>query len=119
MSSPSSTTLPCTMFCRPHMALNNVVLPAPFGPMSPVTQPDGTEMLASCTAMWPPKRTEMPLASSKSRLLVLRSGARPVDLAVDMAVEVEERVDHLEVVRRERTVESERLQVATGFDLRR
>ena len=33
---PSSTTWPGVGVCRPVMTLNSVVLPAPFGPMSPV-----------------------------------------------------------------------------------
>ncbi len=39
MSVPSSTTRPWVGSWRPVMTLNSVVLPAPFGPMSPVMKP--------------------------------------------------------------------------------
>ena len=42
------------------MTLNRVVLPAPFGPMSPVTVPARTLRLASLSAATPPKRTATP-----------------------------------------------------------
>src|SRR5580658_9861667 len=39
----------------PLTTLNSVVLPAPFGPMSPVTPPVGTEMDTSLSTWAPPK----------------------------------------------------------------
>ena len=39
MSPPSMRTTPEVGDCSPVMTLNSVVLPAPFGPMRPVTQP--------------------------------------------------------------------------------
>ena len=40
---------------RPARQLNRVVLPAPFGPMSPVIDPSGTVNETPSTARWPPK----------------------------------------------------------------
>ena len=41
------------------MTLNSVVLPAPLGPMSPVTCPDSASIDTASRARWPPKRTVM------------------------------------------------------------
>src|SRR5438477_12569006 len=46
------------------MTLNNVVFPAPLGPMSPVTRPGSAARSTSWRAMTPPKRT---LTSSTDR----------------------------------------------------
>ena len=43
--------------CTPVITLNRVVLPAPFGPISPVTAPAGASSDTSSSAVWPPKRT--------------------------------------------------------------
>src|ERR1051325_7640247 len=48
----------------PVMTLNSVVLPAPLGPMSPVTRPGSAVSSTSCRAITPPKRT---LTSSTDR----------------------------------------------------
>ncbi len=58
MSLPSSTTVPPVGGCRPVMTLNRVVLPAPLGPMRPVTSFSGTSMVTAARAWRPPKRTE-------------------------------------------------------------
>ena len=42
-SRPLKTTLPARSFNRPKIALNTVDLPAPFGPITVVIDPDGTE----------------------------------------------------------------------------
>jgi hypothetical protein len=42
---------------KPQMTLNTVVLPAPFGPMTPTTWPSGTAKETSSSASRPPKRT--------------------------------------------------------------
>ena len=42
---PSKATVPESGFRKPLMTLKTVVLPAPFGPISPVTLPWGTVML--------------------------------------------------------------------------
>src|SRR5437763_15657430 len=57
-------TLPDVGSCRPVMTLNNVVLPAPLGPMRPVTRPGSAVRATSCRATTPPKRT---LTSSTER----------------------------------------------------
>src|SRR5690242_11371587 len=43
---------------NPAMMANNVVLPAPFGPMSAVIRPAGASIEARSTARRPPKRLE-------------------------------------------------------------
>ena len=48
------------------MTLNNVVFPAPLGPISPVISPGSTPMLTSSTATLPPKRTVTSCASSRA-----------------------------------------------------
>src|SRR5438270_2256319 len=60
----SISTLPDVGSCNPVMTLNRVVLPAPLGPMSPVTRPGSAVRSTSCRAMTPPKRT---LTSSTDR----------------------------------------------------
>jgi len=40
-----NTTLPSRSFKRPKIALNTVDLPAPFGPITVVIEPAGTEKL--------------------------------------------------------------------------
>src|SRR2546425_121728 len=55
----------------PLTTLNKVVLPAPFGPMSPVTEPPGTSTLTSVRALIPPKRTETPSTRSMDDLAQL------------------------------------------------
>src|SRR6516164_7246874 len=57
MSMPSNLTRPDVGSCRPVMTLKHVVLPAPLGPMRPVTVPASTSTLASDRARRPPKRT--------------------------------------------------------------
>src|SRR5664280_315064 len=60
MSVSCRCTVPRSGVWRPLMTLNSVVLPAPFGPMSPVTVPASTVRLASLSAATPPKRTATP-----------------------------------------------------------
>ena len=56
-SCPSKVTLPRTGGIAPEHALNVVVLPAPFGPIRPVTEPIGACIVRWFTAVTPPKRT--------------------------------------------------------------
>src|SRR3546814_18764505 len=48
------------------MTLNSVVLPAPLGPIRPVTCPAATSRSTSRTALWPPKRTLAPRTSRRA-----------------------------------------------------
>src|SRR6266542_5303421 len=48
------------------MTLNSVVLPAPLGPMRPVTYPTSTSSETSESAWMPPKRTETSRMSSSA-----------------------------------------------------
>ena len=106
-SSPSRTTLPQVVSCRPVMTLNVVVLPAPFGPISPVMRPASTSRSTSRTAWLPPKWTLTPerleqRASGRGRDALARAGggARwpspaelehldPAEVAVDRVVDVD------------------------------
>src|SRR5205807_8256314 len=64
MSRSSRYTRPAVGACKPVMTLNSVVLPAPLGPMRPVTRPGSAARSTSWRAMTPPKRT---LTSSTDR----------------------------------------------------
>ena len=55
-SRPSNRMAPPSAGQAPVTMLNRVVLPAPFGPMSPVTVPASTVRLHRSTAHSPPKR---------------------------------------------------------------
>src|SRR5438067_84437 len=48
------------------MTLNNVVLPAPFGPITPTTSPGSTDADTSSSAVSPPNRTVTPWTSSRA-----------------------------------------------------
>ena len=78
MSVPSKVIRPALMVCRPQMALKHVVLPAPLGPMSPVTEPASTVSFTPRNACTPPNRTSA-CATSRSgiRLPPVRSGRLP------------------------------------------
>ena len=54
---PLNRTMPRVGFCSPLITLKQVVLPAPFGPMSPVTRPDSATNDAWLTAVTPPNWT--------------------------------------------------------------
>src|SRR5450631_4455414 len=69
MSAPLKRMLPRACGSRPVMALNRVVLPAPFGPMRPVVFPRATEKLALSSACRPPKVARMSLISARPRNL--------------------------------------------------
>ena len=53
--------------------LKSVVLPAPFGPMSPTMWPAATENDTLSSAVMPPKRTVTPSTRSKSARLAGKS----------------------------------------------
>ncbi len=57
MSVPSKETFPAWRDWRPQMALKSVVLPAPLGPMRPVTVPGSTTRSTPRNAWTPPNRT--------------------------------------------------------------
>src|ERR1700744_5725090 len=63
-SVPPSDTVPLLGRCRPVMTLNNVVLPAPLGPIRPVTAPASARRETPERAATPPKWT---LTSSTAR----------------------------------------------------
>ena len=58
---PSNVIAPLEGGVRPLSKLNIVVLPAPFGPISPKISPIVTSKLTSLTAISPPKRRVAPL----------------------------------------------------------
>src|SRR5262245_18929388 len=58
MSRPSSSMRPVSGACSPVTTLNRVVLPAPLGPMRPVTCPTWTSIDTSLSAWRPPKLTD-------------------------------------------------------------
>src|SRR5262249_42093768 len=65
ISAPQNTTRPAVGRTEPAMMLNNVDLPAPFGPMMPHTSPRWMTSETSRSAVTPPNAIET--ASSASR----------------------------------------------------
>ena len=57
MSAPCRRSVPAAGRTSPDATLNSVVLPAPFGPISPVIRPTGAARLTSLSATWPPYLT--------------------------------------------------------------
>src|SRR5690349_622971 len=66
MSASSKRTRPAVGRSTPVSRLNNVVLPAPLGPISPRISPALTESVTLFTATSPPKRQVSPDASSNA-----------------------------------------------------
>src|SRR5690242_12502536 len=64
MSRPSRATRPEVAESSPVTTLNNVVLPAPLGPIRPVTRPGSSVSDRPTTASLPPNRTWMPTTAS-------------------------------------------------------
>ena len=54
MSSPQNSTLPAVGLIWPRMLLNSVVLPEPFGPITPTISPGPTDKLTPSTALIAP-----------------------------------------------------------------
>ena len=71
MSRSSRYTRPAVGACRPVMTLNSVVLPAPLGPMSPVTRPAAASRSIPARALTPPKRTSTASTRNSDRVLHL------------------------------------------------
>src|SRR5262249_28661040 len=71
---------------RPVITLNNVVLPAPLGPMRPVTKPGAADSDTESRATLPPKRTMTSRTSSAGRSFAAVS--RSADTASDDTVEL-------------------------------
>src|SRR2546421_10400428 len=68
------------------MTLNSVVLPAPFGPMSPVTRPSSTSRSTPWRACTPPKRTSTSWTSSNANARhLLANRVRNLGLATALA----------------------------------
>ena len=63
--SPANEIVPSLGSSRPAMTLKNVVLPAPLGPMRLTIEPSGMSKSIVRTATRPPKRFEIPRASSR------------------------------------------------------
>src|SRR5262249_4346907 len=65
---------------KPHTALKSVVLPAPFGPIRPVTMPASAATSTSSSATCPPKRTVTPRHSRSAISVHLREAELAVEL---------------------------------------
>src|SRR5262249_27856712 len=76
VDTPSKRTSPTSVARNPEMRWNSVVLPAPFGPMSPTISPGATSKLTPETACSPPKRLRTP-TTSRSAMSGGRATARP------------------------------------------
>ena len=78
--SPRQRSVPSSGRVKPQTTLNSVVLPAPFGPMTPSTSPCSTWRLTALSAVRPPKRTVTPSTSNRPRPVdgALRRCPRPL-----------------------------------------
>src|SRR5205085_2361008 len=89
---------PCWGLCSPVITLKHVVLPAPFGPISPVIRPDSATKLAWSTAVTPPNwTTTSSTSSSDMRAHLLQ---RDLGVLIDrqaVAGERRQAVEELEV----------------------
>ena len=65
ISAPSKRMLPAVGVSAPEMQLNAVVLPEPFGPMSPRISPGLTSKDTEFSAVNPPNRLVSPLIVSR------------------------------------------------------
>src|SRR5438874_556200 len=75
MSRSSRYTRPAVGACKPVMTLNSVVLPAPLGPIRPVTRPAAASRSSPANALTPPKRTSTASTRNSDRVLhLLRLG---------------------------------------------
>src|SRR4030095_13140829 len=63
---------PASALNAPVMRLKNVLLPAPFGPMTAVSEPSAKSSVTSSVAFTPPKDFERPRISSMSAALPRR-----------------------------------------------
>ena len=79
-SSPSTSTLPAVGRWKPVIAFRSVVLPAPFGPITPRIVPSGSSRSTPSTALTPTKWTARPR--------VLRVGRAAAGWAVRSSDEV-------------------------------
>src|SRR5215470_14403918 len=79
-SAPASTTRPPDGRRSPQITSNRVLLPAPLGPISPVTRPGPAVSPTPSRTRFPPNATVTPLTSSDptgQHLLVLRPPGSP------------------------------------------
>ena len=71
--SPRQWIVPRSGLTKPQMALNSVVLPAPFGPITPSTSPRETWSDTSRSAVNPANRTVTPSTRNSAERSSLRS----------------------------------------------
>ena len=76
MSSPANMTLPPAGVTNPVTVLKKVVLPDPFGPMSPRSSPVRISTSNPSSARTPPKRTDSPAATSSGAVTADLRGTR-------------------------------------------
>src|SRR5436309_10533946 len=79
---------------KPAMQLNRVVLPEPFGPISPTISPSRTAKSTPSTATRPPKRLVTPLPSSTIIPLLLSTPLPARPAALDEAHHAARRDQH-------------------------
>src|SRR5574338_1156582 len=82
---PSKRTVPRVGGSAPETTLNNVVLPAPFGPMTPTSSFSATPNETSSTARSPPKWRHTPSISRKAAAIA----SAPAQAAAAVAAEAE------------------------------
>src|SRR5262245_42656731 len=70
ISVPANSTRPASGTTVPHAMPNNVVLPAPFGPMMPSASPSASTRSIACATITAPNRLEI---FSKARMEAMRT----------------------------------------------
>src|SRR5262249_51181905 len=77
MSLPSNRMRPPSVVSDPETQLINVVLPDPFGPISPNRSPAFTERLTRLSAVKPPNRLTTPSTSSRTSAIASVASQAP------------------------------------------
>src|SRR5450755_443444 len=86
IGTPSSSAWPLVGKARPSSIRMVVVLPEPFGPRKPYTEPRGTARSMWSTATWPPRnRLVRPVVDTASAWPAPTGDAAPWDVAAGAA----------------------------------
>src|ERR1700730_8658495 len=117
MSTPSNITRPAVGSCSPVITLKQVVFPAPLGPISPVTSPGSTPMLASDRARSPPKRTTTSLVDSNATAFLRCLDPANVSSGRELGGKPERPVELGHLVERERSRQAQVAEVVFAHSL--
>src|ERR1700675_480883 len=94
MSRPSKRIAPPLTGSTPDTQLMSVVLPEPFGPMSPKRSPALTDRLTPLSAVKPPKRLTSPCTSSSASAIASAPSQAPHEAEDSLGREDDEGHEH-------------------------